>query len=31
MSILTSRAFQTGEAPTPATMSKRERGALGII
>ena len=24
-------AFQTGEAPTPATMSKRERGALGII
>ncbi len=24
-------AFQTGEAPTPATMSKRERGASGII
>ena len=24
-------AFQTGEAPNPATMSKRERGAAGII
>ena len=24
-------AFQTGEAPNPATMSKRERGASGII
>ena len=24
-------AFQTGEAPNPATMSKRERGTSGII